>query len=107
MAKRTSTMDEMAGKISAVAKKYGWTRAKANGKIVITKVLKGLATYGEAADFLLGPYEGMALCDGCNVRGVFEHRCHNLAGRVMVGGQRSDKRCQCPGCFVLNQLGPE
>lgn len=105
MPKQASVVDEMAEKIAAVAKRYDWSRNKANGKIAVTQVLKGLGTAEEAADFLLGPAQEAVLCDGCNVRGCFEHRCHNGSGRVMVRGERSDKRCQCPTCFVINELG--
>jgi hypothetical protein len=36
------------------------------------------------------------LCDGCNVRGAWEHRCHGE--QATVRGERTDRPCTCAEC---------
>ncbi|MDP3901833.1 MAG: hypothetical protein Q8Q37_02580 [bacterium] len=36
------------------------------------------------------------ICDGCNVRGVREHRCHGDQARVH--DEPTSRHCQCPEC---------
>lgn len=38
------------------------------------------------------------ICDGCNVRHPFEHRCHG--SRAMVMGRQTNRSCQCTDCAV-------
>lgn len=37
------------------------------------------------------------VCDGCNVREPFEHRCHQR--NILVQGERIDKLCCCWECL--------
>lgn len=36
------------------------------------------------------------MCDGCNVRGVFEHRCHGT--NAQIHGEPTNRMCECPEC---------
>jgi hypothetical protein len=36
------------------------------------------------------------ICDGCNVRAPFEHRCHGR--NAYVRGERTGKACDCQEC---------
>lgn len=36
------------------------------------------------------------MCDGCNVRGVFEHRCHGANAQMQ--GESTNRMCECPEC---------
>ena len=56
-----------------------------------------------AAEFILETTIDPVICDGCNVRGNWEHRCHGA--RSVVQGEQTNKQCQCPDCFVVNELG--
>lgn len=39
------------------------------------------------------------LCDGCNVREPFEHRCHGYsAPRIQVAGEWVNASCECEDC---------
>ena len=40
----------------------------------------------------------LLICDGCNVRAPFEHRCHG--DRAFVNGEATGKPCQCEDCFL-------
>jgi hypothetical protein len=41
----------------------------------------------------------MKVCDGCNVRQPWEHRCHGLdASEIVVNGERVRGSCECPDC---------
>ena len=43
--------------------------------------------------------EGLVICDGCNVQGVWEHRCHGMYAEVR--GERVGRPCQCPECSAM------
>lgn len=45
------------------------------------------------------------ICDGCNVREPFEHRCHGEQSVVM--GEQTGKPCECQPCRELEALTPE
>ena len=45
----------------------------------------------------LNDRKNLLICDGCNVRPPFEHRCHQ--NRAFVNGESTGKSCQCPDCF--------
>jgi len=47
----------------------------------------------------------MIICDGCNVREPFEHRCHGE--RSVVLGQHTNKPCECPECREADRLFPD
>ena len=36
------------------------------------------------------------ICDGCRVKGLWEHRC--MGERAMVNGEQTGKACECPDC---------
>jgi len=38
----------------------------------------------------------MLICDGCNVRGSWEHRCHG--DTPFVSGEPVEGKCECPDC---------
>jgi len=44
------------------------------------------------------------ICDGCNVREPFEHRCHSTSGsgrtipEMVVRGERVPRACECEPC---------
>lgn len=42
------------------------------------------------------PEQKFLICDGCNARSLFEHRCHG--DRAFVNGEATGKPCQCPDC---------
>ncbi len=44
------------------------------------------------------------ICDGCNVREPFEHRCHGY--RSVVRGESTDKICECKDCREADLLFP-
>lgn len=44
-----------------------------------------------------GQYPGQ-LCDGCNVRGFHEHRCHQGASHIIVFGEPAGSLCSCQTC---------
>jgi hypothetical protein len=39
------------------------------------------------------------ICDGCNVRHPFEHRCHRT--HITILGERTKLNCQCNLCLNL------
>ncbi len=53
--------------------------------------------YGDAA---IKQHKSLILCDGCNVRKGWEHRCHNVGfvSYIMVKGERHYHRCDCQEC---------
>ena len=46
----------------------------------------------------------MLICDGCNVREPFEHRCHG--SRMQVRGENVSGACECEGCSPMPNLPP-
>jgi hypothetical protein len=44
------------------------------------------------------PKPKLLICDGCNVRPPFEHRCHG--DRAFVRGEATGKSCQCEDCSM-------
>lgn len=44
-----------------------------------------------------------ALCDGCNVREPFEHRCHGAFGPIAVWGEMVEAGCNCAECVYLDR----
>lgn len=40
--------------------------------------------------------EEPVICDGCNIREPFEHRCHGR--NIVVRGERADRSCECRPC---------
>lgn len=45
------------------------------------------------------------ICDGCNVRDGWEHKCHGK--NAMVQGERTSKLCECRPCAFAHLLIPE
>lgn len=43
-----------------------------------------------------GKPENKLICDGCNVRPPWEHRCHE--GNAWVRGEKTGRPCQCDEC---------
>ncbi len=46
------------------------------------------------------------ICDGCNVRDGWEHRCHGET-RIMVRGELYNGPCECVPCGELRKMTPE
>lgn len=90
-------------KIPQVAAKYGWTLEVARTKVRKVQEILHLMHPIDAIEFLLATIINPVICDGCNVRGNWEHRCHGR--RSVVQGEQTNKQCQCPDCFVVNELG--
>lgn len=89
-------------KISQVAAKYGWNIEVAGEKIRKVQEILHL-TQPNAIEFLLATIINPVICDGCNVNPLWEHRCHGR--KSVVRGEQTGKQCQCPDCFVINELG--
>lgn len=45
------------------------------------------------------------LCDGCNVRNLWEHRCHK--DKAIVKGVFAGKPCECPDCRESDRIFDE
>lgn len=95
-------MIEQKSGLSEVAEKYGWdmkvTRVMVNKTQYILKL-----TRPDAIKFLLGTSPSPeTICDGCNVREPYEHRCHR--GRSVVHGEQTGRKCQCVECFIMRDL---
>lgn len=45
----------------------------------------------------------VTICDGCNVREPFEHRCHG--SRMQVRGENVIGACQCEDCKPFDYGG--
>lgn len=88
--------------IPTIAAKYGWDAETTRRKIRKTQEILQLKYPIDAVEFLLATVVAPVICDGCNVRPPFEHRCHGQ--RSVVRGEQTDKKCQCPDCFVMNNL---
>lgn len=58
--------------------------------------------YGELAH-VIRLTGGRIICDGCNVRGNWEHRCHGIEA-VTVGGERVPLPCHCAPCAEARRL---
>lgn len=86
-----------------VAAKYGWDLATAETKIRRTQEILQLTHPIGAIEFLLETVvPKQIICDGCNARSPSEHRCYG--SRAKVGDEWTGKACQCPDCFVMNNL---
>jgi hypothetical protein len=68
----------------------GIERAKKEGRPVEIRYLPVETVMALAREFK------MIICDGCNVRAPFEHRCHE--DNVLVNGEKTGKPCECPIC---------
>lgn len=44
------------------------------------------------------------ICDGCNVRGSWEHRCHGSHSMIM--GVQTNKPCECEKCEEMREIIP-
>jgi hypothetical protein len=89
--------------VPKVAAKYGWSIEVAEAKIRKVQEILHLMHPIDAIEFLLATIINPVICDGCNVRGNWEHRCHGT--RSVVAGEQTNKQCQCPDCFVINEVG--
>lgn len=90
--------------ILKIASRYGWTIEITKQKIKQTQEMLRLAQPIEAIEFLLETTtQPKIICDGCNVRPLFEHRCHKQ--RSVVQGEQTNKMCRCTDCFVTYTLG--
>ena len=50
------------------------------------------------------------VCDGCNVRDGWEHRCHTpngFPGPVTIRGERFFLRCDCSDCADMRRFVEE
>lgn len=93
-----------ANNLYLLRERYGWNEETAESNVEKTREMLGL-TIKEAMVFLLhGPIPGLAMivCDACNVRPPFEHRCHG--SKVVVEGKPLNKPCGCLDCFVAKNL---
>ena len=90
-------------KVPLIAAKYGWTLEVAEQKIRRTQEILCLMHPIDAIEFLLATVVQPVICDGCNVLGPWEHRCHGA--RSVVQGEQTNRQCQCPDCFVVDKLG--
>lgn len=91
--------------LKLVGKKYQWEPELARQKIARTQEILMLKAVNDAITFLayqIIPGTTLTLCDGCNVRQSFEHRCHG--DKSVVSGKQTGKSCQCADCFVLKYL---
>lgn len=88
--------------VPKVAAKFGWSEGVTEAKIRKTQQILNLMAPIDAIQFLLATVQPI-ICDGCNVRGSWEHRCHGR--KSVVQGEQTGKQCQCPDCFVVNELG--
>ncbi len=80
----------------------GWDTDMSRQKIIKTQQILRLRTVADAITFLLLQYiEGrtLTICDGCNVRPPFEHRCHG--SRAVVRGEQTGEPCRCVECFLV------
>lgn len=84
-----------------VGEKFSWGWEVALKKMEKTQEILGLKSLYEAGQFLLEQNQPL-ICDGCNVRTPWEHRCHGE--RAQVRGEPTGKRCQCAECFVGENL---
>ncbi len=90
-------------KLFAIGQKYRWDVETVRRKIARTQEILFPET-ADAVAFLLETMSGKRLiCDGCNVRVPFEHRCHGI--RSEVNGVQTGRQCECDDCFVVNELG--
>lgn len=92
--------------VPKIAAKYGWSEEVTRAKIRKAQEILHLVHPIDAVEFLLAAIPTIpnpVICDGCNVRSPWEHRCHGT--RSVVQGEQTNKQCQCPDCFVVNELG--
>jgi hypothetical protein len=47
---------------------------------------------------MLRMLEAPIICDGCNVRPPFEHRCHG--NRSVIAGKHTGQTCECKDCHL-------
>ena len=87
--------------LAEISRKYGWDEETLLAKIAMTKEILRLASDEAAIDFLLAT-KVTTICDGCNVRPLFEHRCHDDC--IVVAGVQTERKCECPFCFVSRNL---
>lgn len=90
-------------KVPIVAAKYGWSEEVARQKIRRVQEILHLMHPIDAIEFLLATRPKPIICDGCNVNPLWEHRCHDR--KSVVQGEQTSKQCQCPECFVINEVG--
>jgi hypothetical protein len=89
--------------VPKIAAKYGWSMEVAEAKIRRVQEILQLKHSIDAIEFLLATVLNPIICDGCNVNPLWEHRCHGA--RSVVQGEQINRQCQCPDCFVVNELG--
>lgn len=95
-------MTNVEDRITKVSEKYGWDMRTVRAMVKKTQEILGIP-HPEAIEFLLEiNASARTICDGCNVREPFEHRCHR--GRSVVQGEQTGKKCQCVECFIVYNL---
>ena len=47
---------------------------------------------------MLRMLEAPIICDGCNVKPPFEHRCHG--NRSVIAGKHTGQTCECKDCHL-------
>ena len=90
-------------KINILITTYNWDRDMVIKKIAETQTLLGLPSLNDAINFITGLNKKAIICDGCNVRKPWEHRCHREHALVM--DKSANHRCECADCFVVFELG--